>query len=64
MDLWTIAEYVAWLIAVSLIAWMLLDAARVGREYNEDMLLSSREGELEQLTETAQHGNAEGSTHG
>lgn len=45
MSLWTLAEYVAWLLSVVLVGWMLIDARNVGRQYSEDVLLSSREGE-------------------
>lgn len=44
MDFWGIAEWAAWIVSALLFLWMLVDAYRVGREYDESMLLSSREG--------------------
>ncbi len=45
MNLWTLLEYAAWIVSALLGLWMLIDAARTGRKYDEDLLLSSREGE-------------------
>jgi hypothetical protein len=45
MDFWDLLSYAAWAVAVALFLWMLVDAWRVGREFDEDFLLSSREGE-------------------
>ena len=64
MDFWNVAEVLAWIISAALIAWMLADAARVGRDFREDVLLSSREGELELFTEKASHGDEGGPRHG
>ena len=47
MSAWTLLEYAAWAASALLLGWMALDALRVGREYGEDVLLSSREGEIE-----------------
>ena len=44
MGFWDIAEWAAWIISAGLFLWMLVDAYRVSREYNESVLLSSREG--------------------
>ena len=55
MDVWNVLEYVAWLISAALLLWMAADAARVGREFSEDMLLSSEEGHDELLRDEA-HG--------
>lgn len=51
MDYWNILEYGAWAISFVLFGWMLLDAFRVNRDFEEEVLTSSREGELEQVTE-------------
>jgi hypothetical protein len=51
MGIWTLLEYAAWAASAALLLWMVLDAARVGRDYDEDVLLSSREGEIELSTE-------------
>jgi hypothetical protein len=49
MDMWNIAEYAAWGISALLLLWMLADTIRVGMEYDEAFLLSSREGADELL---------------
>lgn len=45
MDLWDLLSYAAWAVSVLLFLWMLNDAWSVGRKFQEDFLLSSREGE-------------------
>jgi hypothetical protein len=45
MSFWNILSVAAWGISVLLILWIIADAFRVGREYGEDFLLSSRESE-------------------
>jgi hypothetical protein len=45
MSLWKLAEYAAWLLSIAFVGWMLWDSRSVGRQYSEDVLLSSREGE-------------------
>jgi len=40
-------EATAWLLGAALFAWILLDAWRTSRRYDERLLLSSREGEIE-----------------
>lgn len=49
--MWTILEWAAWIVSALLFGWMVLDAFSVGRDYGEDMLLSSREGVDELFTE-------------
>ena len=51
MDFWNIMEYAAWGLSALIFVWLLVDAARVNREYDEGLLTSSREGELEQVSE-------------
>ncbi|WP_193407075.1 hypothetical protein [Methyloceanibacter methanicus] len=51
MDLWNILEYAAWGLAGLLLLWMLFDAVQVNRDFDEELLTSSREGELEDETE-------------
>lgn len=51
MDWWNVLEYGAWAVSVFLLGWMLLDAIQVNRDYDEDLLTSSREGELEGISE-------------
>jgi len=45
----TILEYAAWVISAGLGAWMLFDAIKVSREYDEDFLTTSVEGTDELL---------------
>lgn len=49
MDIWNIAEYAAWGISGVLVLWMVADMIRIGAEYDEALLLSSREGADELL---------------
>lgn len=49
MDFWDILSYAAWIISAGLLLWMLMDAIRVNREYDEELLISSREGADELL---------------
>ena len=42
--MWDILEWVAWIASAAIFLWMLFDAWRTGRDYSEEMLLSSREG--------------------
>lgn len=52
--MWILLEYAAWGLSAVMLIWMLADAARVNREFDEDTLLSSREG----VDELEEHGNA------
>ncbi|MCO6051809.1 hypothetical protein NGM99_18650 [Mesorhizobium sp. RP14(2022)] len=47
MDVWNILEYCAWALAVLFGGHMLIDLARVDSTYDNDLLTSSREGEIE-----------------
>ena len=49
MDIWDILSYAAWAGSAALLIWMLMDTIRVNREYDEDILISSREGADELL---------------
>lgn len=49
MDFWDFLSYAAWIISAGLLLWMLMDAIRINREYDEDLLISSREGADELL---------------
>jgi hypothetical protein len=56
-----VAEAAAWMVGLLLFSWMLLDAWRTNRTYNESLLLSSREGEIEEdLPEVASDRNLSG----
>jgi hypothetical protein len=45
MDFWNVMSYLAWIISGALLFWIVFDAIKVSKEYDEDYLLSSREGE-------------------
>ena len=47
MEIWQLLEWAAWGGSAVLLLWMILDALRVGRDFSEDVLLSSREGDIE-----------------
>jgi hypothetical protein len=47
MSLLKAAEAAAWIIGWALLLWMLFDAWRTNRAYDEHLLTSSREGEIE-----------------
>lgn len=47
MDAWNILEYAAWALSALFAGHMLLDLARVDSTYDNDLLTSSREGEIE-----------------
>ena len=49
--MWFILSYAAWIAAAALIGWMLFDWFRTDTTYSEDVLTSSREGEIEEATE-------------
>jgi hypothetical protein len=44
MNIWQILEYAAWAVSALILLWMVLDAWRVGQQFDEETLLSSREG--------------------
>jgi len=47
MNAFNLLEYAAWAMSVVLAAWMLFDLFKTNSTYSEDVLLSSREGEIE-----------------
>ena len=54
MNFWIVLEYSAWAISAALMGWMLTDAIRVGRQFSEDVLLSSEEGHDDLLHDEGQ----------
>jgi len=44
MNIWQMLEWAAWAISGLMFAWMVIDAWRVGQQFDEETLLSSREG--------------------
>ncbi|QEN89132.1 hypothetical protein FZC33_23755 [Labrys sp. KNU-23] len=47
MNAFHFLEYAAWAISILIGAWMLYDLIKTNAAYSEDMLMSSREGEIE-----------------
>ncbi len=47
MNSFEILEYVAWAISILLGLWMIVDLIRTNRAYSEELLLSSREGDID-----------------
>lgn len=41
---WDVIQALAWLVSIALLAWMVVDAFRTSRAFNEDVLASSQEG--------------------
>lgn len=48
MNTFELLEYAAWGLSAFLGLWMLIDMIRTDRSYEEDLLTSSKEGEIEQ----------------
>ncbi|HET6390435.1 hypothetical protein [Hyphomicrobium sp.] len=48
MNTFELFEYVAWGLSAVLGLWMLFDMIRTNRAYDEDLLTSSKEGEIDQ----------------
>lgn len=44
MNFWQLLSQAAWAVAILLFAWVIVDALRVSREYDDDFLMSSTEG--------------------
>ena len=51
MDLWTLLEYVAWALSALFAVLIVADWIRTDSTYSEEVLTSSREGEIEAMTE-------------
>lgn len=51
MDVWTILEVAAWALSALFAALIVIDWIRTDTSYSEEVLTSSREGELEAMTE-------------
>ena len=45
MNVWTLLSYAAWIVSILLFGWMIVDAIAVDKQYQEDFLMSSREGD-------------------
>ena len=51
MDTWNILEYAAWALSALFAGLMLYDMVRIDTTYDNDLLTSSREGEIEATAE-------------
>ena len=51
MELWTMLEYAAWALSALFAVLIVIDWIRTDSTYSEEVLTSSREGELEAMTE-------------
>ena len=49
--MWNMLSYVSWIISIILAAWMLWDWFKVDTTHTEAQLTSSREGEIEAVSE-------------
>lgn len=47
MDIWNYLEYAAWALSALVAAMMIIDMVRIDTTYDNELLTSSREGELE-----------------
>lgn len=56
MQTWNYIEYGAWALAILFGLYMIVDWLRTDATYSEEVLTSSREGELEALTEQEHRG--------
>lgn len=45
MGFFNILTYLAWAISAILLVWIVVDAFSVSKQYDEDFLMSSREGD-------------------
>lgn len=44
MNFWQWSSNAAWCLSILIFAWILIDSFKVGRDYNDDFLMSSTEG--------------------
>jgi hypothetical protein len=56
MEIWAVLEMAAWALSALFAALMVIDWIRTDSTYDEEVLTSSREGELEAMTETEGRG--------
>jgi hypothetical protein len=49
--MWVTFVNIGWVLSAALAAWMLYDWYRIDSSYSEDTLTSSREGEIEAVSE-------------
>jgi len=63
MNVWDILSYSAWVGAGLFLLWIVVDAIKVSIRYDEDLLMSSREG-LDELDPDQSHSQARETNHG
>jgi hypothetical protein len=51
MEIWVLIEYAAWALSALFGLYIVVDWFRTDTTYSEDVLTSSREGEIEAITE-------------
>ena len=51
MQIWTFMEYAAWAVSALFGLFIIIDWLKTDATYSEEVLTSSREGELEAMTE-------------
>jgi len=44
MNVWSVLEWIAWALSALMLLWMVIDALKVGWQFSEETLLSSKEG--------------------
>jgi hypothetical protein len=49
--MWVVFSYASWVISAVLVAWMVFDWIKTDSAHSEQQLTSSREGEIEALSE-------------
>lgn len=54
MVIWEVMSYAAWIVSALLFLWILIDAFNVAKQYDEEFLMSSREG-ADELSEELSH---------
>jgi hypothetical protein len=57
MNVWQIIEYAAWAMSALMLLWMVVDAWKVGKQFSEETLLSSKEGVDELFIAEQKRGN-------
>ena len=60
MQLWDYAEKAAWILSAVFAALIIYDWIKTDRTYSEEILTSSREGELEAMTEEQHRSSIDG----
>jgi len=55
-----IINYVVWAISIGIFGWLIVDALRIETTYDRDLLVSSREGEIEKEIQAGHQDTSEG----